>query len=191
MRAVAAMVVIVLSSSCTVVDHQDHPNPVLPATSAALPQVELWNGIEAGMLPDALQQLTFKDSRNTIHRLSRHSRIASYYLFKNDPAQVQIVFSGRPGRAFGVYIQGTMAGKEKVALLAELGPPDSKKSSDLLVGPGGSSSLNDGGKLFNIWEWQRGSICITFASNVLGGYFYTYYQVNNHNSCHRAAHIQR
>lgn len=149
------------------------PAAAVPAPSTA---VMLWGGIASGAAPDALRHLVFEDARHISRRLTRRFDIGTYYLQDNDPVTVHIVFAGRPKRVSGVDLIGTRESAERAALLLQFGPPQSKRSEDVWASPGGSAMLNDGGKRFRIWKWQRNSVVVTFEERVRPGYFVVRYR---------------
>ena len=76
-------------------------------------------------------------------------------------------------------IEGARATLEEEALLAELGPPASRTTEELLNAPGGSAALLSGGKVFRIFTWHHGPISITFEKRVRPGYFALLYRGTN------------
>jgi hypothetical protein len=153
------------------------------ATTAMLPavnaQAPLWNGIETGQAADAVRQRVFVDARGGSHIPSPNARIANFYLQQNNPAYVRIVYRGKPKQVCGVNIEGARATLEEEALLAELGPPASRITEELLNAPGGSAALLSGGKAFQILTWHRGPTFITFEKRIRPGYFALLYRGTN------------
>lgn len=173
-RTVRLIAILCCGTSSGCVNGPDvRPVAAVPAPSAA---VLLWGTIALGAAPDSLGNLVFDDARHIPRRLSRHFDIGTYYLQDNDPVTVHIVFAGRPKRVSGVDLIGTREDAERAALLRQFGPPQSKRSEDVWASPGGSAMLNDGGKRYRIWTWQKNSVVVTFEERVRPGYFVVRYR---------------
>ncbi len=136
----------------------------------------MWTGIEAGASPDSLAGSLFEDSHGTFHGITRRFVMTDFYIQPDDPMTVRIVFDHGPRQVCGVNIEGERSRPERDALLAELGPPKSLIPEELLFSPGGSAALNDGGKFFRVWTWQKGLTLVTFEERVRQGYFLTLYR---------------
>ena len=90
------------------------PFPLLClATTAMLPavnaQAPLWNGIATGQAADAVGKRVFVDARGSAHIPSPYATMADFYLQRNDPAYVRIVYRGKPKLVCGVNIEGARA----------------------------------------------------------------------------------
>lgn len=172
--------VLLAGTSCGCASSSSLSSCLTPVTAPSAPTtpVMLWNGIAAGLTPDAVHALTFEDARHAIHRVSGHFEMSAFYVQENEPVVVRVLFAGKPKRVTGVDIEGTRSPLERTALLAKWGPPRSRTSKDLLASPGGSAMLNDGGKRFRIWEWRQGPVAITFKDRVRPGYFLTSYRLS-------------